>query len=222
MNKKRTIIFSDFDGTFCAKDVGHRLYTHFSGGRNLPLVDEWRKGIITTRECMLKEASLIRINWQQLNQFLDQFELRDGARELYFLAKKSDIPFYIVSDGSDIYIRHILKRNNLEEIPFFSSRATIVGDKFILEFPQNNNGCPRCGSCKGARISEIIGKERDEWEVIFIGDGLSDICALPHADYIYARGHLLDFCRSNNIRAFEYGDFFDILKWLKNSGRILA
>ena len=54
--------------------------------------------------------------------------------------------------------------------------------------------------------------------MIFIGDGLSDLCAVPHADIVYARGDLLNYCREKDINAVEYGNFFDIINSLRESG----
>ena len=214
---KNRIIFSDFDGTFSEKDVGHRLYTHFSGGENLKYVEMWKKGLISTRESMTGEASLLNVSEKEIYQFLEQFKLRDGAIELYEFAKLLKIPFYILSDGSDIYLKFILKKYGLEEIKYFTNSVTIKNNQYIISFPYDNGDCSRCGCCKGARINEIVAGDKDKWEIIFIGDGLSDICALEHADTIFARGDLLKYCDSNNIKAWEYRDFFDILKWLKTS-----
>ncbi len=214
---KSRIIFSDFDGTFSEKDVGHRIYTHFSGGENLKYVKMWGQGLISTRESLTREAALLSVSEDEIYQFLDQFKLRDGASELYTFAKKSNIPFYILSDGSDIYIKYILKKYQLEEIKYYTNKATIENNRYIIEFPYDNGDCTRCGCCKGARINEIIGENKNSWEIIFIGDGLSDICALDSADIIFARGDLLEYCHSKNIKACEYTDFFDILNWLKTS-----
>ena len=212
---KNKIIFSDFDGTFCEKDVGHRLYTHFSNGENLKYVETWKNGLITTRESLTLEASLLNVSENEIYQFLDQFKLREGAIELYAHAKSSDIPFYILSDGSDIYIKYILKKYKLEEIKYFTNSVTIKNNRYNIEFPYDNGSCTRCGCCKGARINDIVGNNKDKWEIIFIGDGLSDLCALEHADIIFARGDLLEYCCSNNIKTCAYENFFDILDWLK-------
>jgi 2-hydroxy-3-keto-5-methylthiopentenyl-1-phosphate phosphatase len=56
--------------------------------------------------------------------------------------------------------------------------------------------------------------------VVFIGDGLSDICATAHADIIFARGDFLAYCRRENLKAVEYENFFDILNYLRKTGKI--
>ena len=220
MTSEKPIVFCDFDGTFSEKDIGHRIFRHFSGGKNLELVRKWKDGLISSRDCLEKEAAMIEVMPDQLYQFIDQFQLREGAVEFYRELKQKDIPFYIISDGADIYIKYMLDKNGLAEIPFFSNRVTIDSNQYRIEFPYDNNGCTRCGSCKGARIQDIVGQNRPGVEIIFIGDGLSDICALPEADTIFARGDLLEFCQAKNINAIEYNNFFDILNKLKESGKL--
>ena len=59
---KNRIIFSDFDGTFSEKDIGHRIYTHFSNGENLKYVKMWGQGLISTRESLTREAALLNVS----------------------------------------------------------------------------------------------------------------------------------------------------------------
>ncbi len=213
---KNTVIFSDFDGTFSEKDIGHRLYKHFSGGKNLEIVNKWKKGEISSRACLLSEAELISLTLEELYRYLDQFPLRKGAERFYQEVKNAQIPFYIVSDGCDLYIDYVLRRFGLSEIKYLTNRGRIENGRLILEFPYDNDGCERCGTCKGVRMREILKSFPVRPRAVFIGDGLSDICALPEADLIFARGDLLRFCRQHNYEAIEYRDFFDILKYLEN------
>jgi len=213
---KNTVIFSDFDGTFSEKDIGHRLYKHFSGGRNLQLVEKWKKGEITSRACLLGEAEMITLSLEDLYSFLDQFHLRNGAERFYHEIRNAGLPFYIVSDGCDLYIDYVLRRFGLGEIKFLTNHGRIENSRMVLEFPFDNDGCERCGTCKGVRMKEILGKPPDRPKAVFIGDGLSDICALPQADLVFARGDLLEYCRKQNYEALEYRDFFDILKYLES------
>jgi 2,3-diketo-5-methylthio-1-phosphopentane phosphatase len=208
MDKKQSlIIFCDFDGTFTEKDIGHRVFKHFSGGKNLSLVEDWKKGLISSRECLRREAEMVSVNPDDFYRFLDSFKLREGAEEFYRLVDRQNIPFYLVSDGTDLYIEYILKKFGLERIKYFSNRGRLDNGKMYLQFSANNS-CPRCGSCKGERIKEVIGG--NSYEVIFIGDGLSDLCALPYADIIFSRGDLWNHCSRENIPAYRYETFYDI------------
>ncbi len=217
MTDKKPIIFCDFDGTFTEKDVGYRMFKYFSKGRSDAIVKEWKKGLISSRECLHREAEMIRVTPKEIFDFLDNFTLRDGAIDFYRKVKANSIPFILVSDGIDIYIDYILNRFGLGEIRRYCNKGIFKGNKLYLEFSSDDNECKRCGSCKGVRIKEIMENTSDH-EVIFIGDGLSDICAVPYAGRIFARGDFLKYCNLNNISAIEYRDFFDILKHVENFG----
>ena len=217
---KKTIIFSDFDGSFAEKDIGHRIFRHFSEGRILPLVERWKKGEISSRECLTREAAMIHPSADEIHAFIDGFSLSEGALQFYGIIKSLRIPFYIVSDGNDLYIDFILRKYKIDEIKYFSNKGRIEENKLYIDFVHDNNGCERCGCCKGARINDLVGADRSAWEVIFIGDGLSDICAVPYADKIFARGDLLGYCRERGIDATEYSNFYDIIDSLKESGHI--
>ncbi len=175
---------------------------------------------MTSRECLSAEAAITAVTPVEFYSFLDNFDLRDGVINLNKTCRQQNIPFFIVSDGMDLYIDYILKKFNLNDIRFFCNHGILSDDGLKIEFPYHNDGCLRCGSCKGNRIREVVGLERGNIEVIFIGDGLSDICAVPESDIIFARGDLLEYCRNHNFTAIEYQNFFDILNWLKDSGRI--
>jgi len=220
MKISNTLVFCDFDGTFAAKDIGHQIFKHFSGNRNESIVALWKEMKISSRECLTREAELVRMSRGDLESFLDQFELRRGAVEFYELLKRKDIPFYIVSDGTNLYIRYLLEKFGLEEIDFFSNSGSISDGRLTIDFPYNNYGCLRCGNCKGARIKDILEEVKEPKDIIFIGDGLSDICALPYANLIFARGDLLKYCHDNSVSAIEYQDFFDIINYMEKSGKI--
>ncbi len=220
MTDKQTIIFCDFDGSFTDKDIGHRLYRTFAGDVILDSVTKWKQGLLSSRQCLLEEANLVRVTEPELHRFLDDFPLRDGAIEFYADMKRRGIPFYITSDGADLYIDFILNKFGLSEIIVFANHAYIDGDRFVMEFPYDNDGCPRCGSCKGTRIRETVDQERNKFRIVYIGDGLSDICALPEADIVFARSDLLRYCRENDFEAIEYESFFDIFNYLQKTGVI--
>ncbi len=218
MSEKKPIIFSDFDGTFTEKDIGYRMFTHFSDRQNLKLVEDWKRGLISSRDCLLKEAAMLNNTLEEIYTFLDDFKLAHGAKDFYRIVTNQAIPFYIVSDGIDIYINYILNKFGLGEIKYFCNRGTVRNNCLKLEFIYDNYDCRRCGCCKGARIIDRVGNGNKEWNVIFIGDGLSDICALPRSDMVFARGDLLDYCRRKDINAIEYGSFFDIIDCLRKFG----
>jgi 2-hydroxy-3-keto-5-methylthiopentenyl-1-phosphate phosphatase len=218
MSDKKPIIFCDFDGSFTDKDIGYRLFTHFSGGRNKKVVQDWQQGLVSSRETLIRETALLECSLEDIHSYLDDFQLRPGAKDFYKIVKSQDIPFYIISEGLDTYIGYVLNKHGLGDLKYFCNRGILTDNRLRPEFLYDNYGCQRCGCCKGARIIDRVGRDNKEWFVIFIGDGLSDICALPHANLIFARGDLLKYCHEKKINTVEYENFFDIIDYLRKFG----
>ena len=115
MKKPRAIrVFSDFDGTISAKDVGASLFNHFSGKRNWGTVQLWMEQKISSRECLWRECSYIDASKQKLLAALDRIEIQKGFSEFVSFLKTRSIPLHILSDGLDFYIQAFLARNGFD------------------------------------------------------------------------------------------------------------
>ena len=47
---------------------------------------------------------------------------------------------------------------------------------------------------------------------MFVGDGLSDRCAAPRADVVYAKDDLMEFCVARGIAARPFMTFEDVAR----------
>ncbi len=199
------IIFSDFDGTISRRDVGNRLFHHFSDGKSEEIVARWKTGEIDSRECLQLEAELARdTTIEEFYEFVDGFDLDPGFGDLAALCRRHNLPLYIVSDGLDLYIRHLLRRHGLDGLPVFSNRAILDGGRLKITWPYADESCGQCGNCKGYHVRRL---KKPHQTAVYIGDGKSDVCALPEADIIFAKSDLADHCRKENIDFFAFDDF---------------
>ena len=87
------------------------------------------------------------------------------------------------------------------------------------EFPYAGSSCGRCGNCKGARADD---QRRLGYEVVMIGDGLSDRCGARAADRVVARGDLLEWCRREGVPAEPFEDFADVARFARRMDPALA
>jgi len=211
-------VFSDFDGTACRRDVGYHLSKTFSNGQSDELVAMWMSGEVSTRECLNREAELMTLPKEDLEDYLKQFELNQGFIEFAQLCKNQNIDITILSDGFGFYIYDILKRNGLDWLDVITNDGQISGEKLTMFYPHDNLICQRCGSCKGERIDEYLKAQNDDVTVIFVGDGLSDVCALEKSNIIFAKKDLKQYCLQNNIAHIVYDDFWDIIGHLQKQG----
>lgn len=214
------LIFCDFDGTISRKDVGYNIFHHFSNGKNDALLPDWKSGAMTTRECLRREAEMVNASKDEIYDFIGKFELNDGFVEFVSLCRDSKLPMTILSDGLDFYIKFLLGRENLGQIPVLSNIGRLENRTIQIEFPHKNRVCKSCGSCKAERIAEFRAAVPGETMAIFIGDGYSDACATREADLIYAKKDLEVYCREKKIDYRPFDTFFDVISDLTDKGII--
>jgi 2,3-diketo-5-methylthio-1-phosphopentane phosphatase len=202
------LVLVDFDGTITQKDVGALLFNSFSGEKSKRIVSEWLKGKISSKECLQKECELIEITKTQLKSFALSQKIDEHFPDFVDLCKREKMGLVILSDGLDYYIRLILRKYGLEKIPFYSNTLRFAGKKLVPEFPYFERGCGNCGNCKKYHLKNL---RRPKQKVVYIGDGLSDKCAIGEADFIFAKNDLKSFCEKEKISYFKFKDFKDVI-----------
>lgn len=207
-------IFCDFDGTIARADVGYQLFRHFSGGRNEELIPDWKAGKISSREILEREADMVNAPAGEILTFIDQFSLDPTFTPFARRCQRAGVPLFVVSEGMDVYIKRLLQREGLDDIPVICNIGRLEQDRIFIDFPHVNRHCTRCGSCKGERIEEYRAQAADGAVVAFIGDGYSDACAAREADILFAKKDLEHYCQSENIPYNWYDTFDDVTNWL--------
>jgi len=209
---KNYSLFVDFDHTITMDDVGNRIYTYFSRGENEPLVKKWLKREISTHECLIKEAGLCRGTYDEFIAYVDKFEIDHGFKNLIALCRGEQVPMYILSDGLDFYINRILSRYDIYDVPVYCNVAQFSGNRMQVLLPYWTAKCASCGNCKGERIRKL---KRQDDIVIYVGDGLSDLCGTKEADIIFAKDDLASFLQSESRNFIEYNDLYMVTDRLK-------
>lgn len=206
-------IFSDFDGTISQVDVTDLVLTQLAHPSWREVEQEWSRGQIGSRECLERQMALVDASAKELNALVDSVPLDPHFAAFYQWAKRRELPFYVVSDGFDLIIRRVLKNtgftgplNNGSQL--FSSALKIHGRRVEPSFPHAGPPCEHdCATCKVEVIRRMRGSARP---VIFIGDGLSDRFAAQAADVVFAKRHLLSYCREKGIPCQPFDTFAEI------------
>jgi len=214
----KTAVFCDFDGTITRRDVGYNIFHHFSGGKNDALLPDWKARRMTTRECLLREAAMVKAPAEEIYRFIDQFEIDPGFGGFIDLCRRNDSPVFVASDGLDFYIEYILKKHGLGEMGLKTNIGRPENGGLTVEFPHENKSCSHCGVCKGERIRQFREETGGAFQVVFVGDGYSDSCATGEADLIFAKKDLQRYCLAHNIAYLKYDDFYDVSRQLVEQG----
>ncbi|MCX6151469.1 MAG: MtnX-like HAD-IB family phosphatase [Ignavibacteriales bacterium] len=214
MNEKNFKIFVDFDGTITKIDVGEAFVNSFGNSeRNSEIIQLWIENKITSPESWFLMFEHVRFDENAFDKFLDKIEIDKSFSGFVAYCHLNSFEVRVLSDGFDLYIDKILKRETLSDLEVFCNKAKINAEEQIIPtFPYGDEECKHCGNCKRNHILSNCG---DEDYIIYIGDGYSDKCPIEFCDYVFAKDSLLKFCEINRITYFPFQNFDDVIKKLE-------
>ena len=203
----KILIASDFDGTINKKDLGEefgKIIENYSElkerfvNNNLNAPDVYRK--------------LLEVEGMSFTVIRD-FYVNQAIIDEHFIPflgfiRSNEVAHIIISDGFDLLIEETLRHHGVTEaVCIFANSMKDDGNKVVMDFPFQDNDCAFSGVCK-KRILRALKPYFDR--IIYIGNGYSDIDAVPEADIVFARSMLKSYCNENNIPSFWYGNYGDI------------
>ncbi len=205
-----TLYLCDFDGTVALEDVGNRFFATFATDRPAweAILADWVAGRCGGREVLARECALVDVDEARIARFVAGRRLDPAFAPFVLAARAAGGEVTIASDGLLTYIRPLLDRHGLADVVARSNGARLVGRRLEPAFGSPaGEGCGRCGTCKGAVLAAVAAG----WaRTVFVGDGLSDRCAAPLADVVYAKDDLLVHCRARGIAARPFATFADV------------
>ncbi len=216
----------DFDGTLVEPNVAILLVEEFAedGEAVAHEIDRrLHEGTITLRDAWRRQAALLPADrLPEMRAFVRaRVPLRSGARGLLELLGRYRVPVTIVSGGLEFYIREVLDRERLE-LPVRSDRLHVLPNGRVeVTHPFEHPTCRLCGICK----AQLTGSSDNGVRTVFIADGSTDRYGAETAEIVFARGRLLDYCRTHGIPHWPFADDFEpvtrrMAQWL-NGGREL-
>lgn len=205
----RKVFFVDFDGTITRQDTCTAMVQAFAREGWQELNQLWEKKALSTEECANRTFELFSATPRDVAKLMDSMEIDDYFMDFLKLCRNNDDQVYILSDGFDFNIQTILHRYHID-VHYYANRL-IYTNGFKIECPHFNEICGQCGTCKTSLMSRLGG---NEYQTIYIGDGYSDTCPASHADVVYAKDTLYQFCLENQINAVHYKTFNDIIQSL--------
>ncbi len=123
-----------------------------------------------------------------------------------FVRARYNAKIYILSDGFRLFIKKILK-NHIEKIDkVYANNLYFINKNFKTLYRYSKANC-KMGVCKCSILDSLKSSTN-----IYIGDGFSDFCASTHADFIFAKGKLLNFLKNSDVKHFTmFSSFKDII-----------
>jgi 2,3-diketo-5-methylthio-1-phosphopentane phosphatase len=202
-------VLLDFDGTVAPDDPTDRLLERFADPEWQCIEADWQAGRITSRECMQRQAALLRATPGELDAATRAVRLDPAFSRFVAFCRHRDIDVSIVSDGFDRVVEAVLRQARLNVRFYANALEWQGGDRWRLGLPHRRSDC-RAGAanCKCAHGAWSAGRS------IVIGDGRSDFCMATRADFVIAKGALAEFCRAQGLAHASFSSFEDAIRRL--------
>jgi 2-hydroxy-3-keto-5-methylthiopentenyl-1-phosphate phosphatase len=200
----RTSVFLDFDGTISTVDVGVHVLTRAAPDEWRVIDENFRRGVIDSRECILDEWDLVEGDEVTLRAIAAEVALDPGVGPLVDALRAAGAELTVVSDGFGFYVEDAVRPFRLDvltnEVDFATRR---------LEFPHEDRCCPcaSCGTCKQAPIKDAQHRGRS---TMLIGDGASDRKAALLADAVFAKDALAAWCSAFGVEYVPFATLADV------------
>jgi 2-hydroxy-3-keto-5-methylthiopentenyl-1-phosphate phosphatase len=211
--------FVDFDGTIVPCDVTDFLLERFAGPAWQDVEKDWQAGRIGSRECMTRQVALLKASEHEVLEALSELRVDPGFASFADECRHSGIGVSIVSDGFDYVIERVLSHAGVK-LPFYANHLEpLASDRWRVTFPFARSDCRAlAGNCKCSFTEPHTSTVK-----VVVGDGRSDFCLSGSADLVFAKGTLLDLCRTSGMTHYAFDDFFDVTEklglWLRSGRR---
>ncbi|KAJ5618931.1 Pdp3-interacting factor 1 [Penicillium lagena] len=221
--KRKIVIFSDFDGTISMQDTGHILFDTYGCGteaRN-KLDEQIKSGERSFRDVSEEMWASLNIPFDDGFKVMEKtLEMDPGFREFHQYCLENGFPFNVISAGLKPVLRRVLDSFLGAE---HSAAIDIVANDAIIN-PDGSQWKPiwrhdtELGHDKALSVNEARAAAQatcspDEIPlIVFIGDGVSDLAAAREADVLFARRglRLEEYCREHGIAYTPFDTFADI------------
>jgi 2-hydroxy-3-keto-5-methylthiopentenyl-1-phosphate phosphatase len=215
---KKTVIQLDFDGTVTKEDIGFLLLDAFVGSRWRQYLEEYTSGKISVAVFSKTVFGMIKADAKTLTEFVQESpraKIRPGLREFIDYCKDKGIKIIIVSHGLNFYIKAILQKLGVSGIEVRAAENIFSSDGMKVRY-LGPDGKEMDTGFKEAYTDMLNQKG---YQVVYIGDGFSDVRPARRAQYICATARLLVLCRDEKLKCYPFNDFFDVIKIIDNLGR---
>lgn len=207
-------VFVDFDGTIAPVDTTDLLLERFADPRWLEIEEQWKAGLIGSRECMIRQVDMVRATPEDIDRFIGEIDIDPGFPGFVRLCTGLGHAVTVVSDGLDRTVGTVLKRAGLN-VPFRANRFSWAGgERWRLRFPHARSDClTLAGNCK----CQFAEAERANARIV-VGDGRSDYCIAGRVDLVLAKGSLVAHCREQHLPHIEFRSFAEaselLMRWI--------
>jgi len=208
----KTLVQCDFDGTITEEDTSFFLLDTFAQGDWRRVLQEYKEHKICVGEFNTKAFAMVKADKATLLKALKgKVRVRAGLHELVNYCLRRGFRLVIVSNGLDFYIEATLKDLGLKNIEVHAAQSCFHSQGMEVQYLGPDGKRLEVGF-KEAYIESFLNLG---YEVIYMGNGDSDIAPAKYAHHVFATGELLAYCRENNLKCMPFENFTDAVRKLE-------
>ena len=206
-------VFFDFDNTITHFDVLDDIVETFSVNKEwMKFESAWKRGRIGSKDCLSGQFKSVRIDKKGLSKHLSKIRVDPYFKKILTLLKSRSVRPVIVSDSFSFFLEYILKNNGIRGIKIYSNKIGFSKDRLIPVFPYQHDTCKTCGNCKKRHLSKSGAKGK---VIIYVGDGLYDLCPAMHSDIVFAKGNLKKYLTREGKSFFPFETLKDVYNYIR-------
>ncbi len=210
----KTAVQLDFDGTVTEEDVSFLLLDTFVGGDWRKYLDKYSHGDISVGAFNKIVFGMMKADKKTLTDFVlssPRVKVRPGLKEFTDYCKNKRIKIIIVSNGLTFYIKALLKKMGVSGLEIHAAENIFFPGGMKVRYLGPDGKEIEVGFKEA--YTDMLCKMG--YQVIYVGNGTSDIYPSRKAQYVCATADLLEKCRAEKLKCHPFNDFFDIVKILE-------
>ena len=216
--KTKFALVSDFDGTISDDDFFFYITDKYSNQISLEPWQQYLDGKKTHFDALKEIFAQLCIDKNEFDKLVQKVRIDHKFFKAAELCNQLSIPLCICSAGCDYYIRILigdeLKKYNITLITNPSSYDEVSGLKLLRPSDELYYYDFDTGVAKNKVVKKL---QNEGYKVIYCGDGIPDFGASKIADVVFAKKTLLKKCLNAQISTLPFGDFDDVLKFIKEN-----
>jgi 2-hydroxy-3-keto-5-methylthiopentenyl-1-phosphate phosphatase len=210
----KTAIQIDFDGTVTIEDVSYLLLDTYIGPVWREYLKEYSSGKISVGAFNKKVFGMMKADRKTMTDLVltsPRVKIRPGFKELMDYCQQKSFRIVIVSNGLSFYIEAILKSQGIKGPEIHAAENTFFPGGMNVRYI-GPDGQEVDAGFKEAYTAALC---KEGYNVIYVGNGTSDIYPSRLARYVFATEDLLKKCKEEKLQHYAFEDFFDVIKELE-------
>lgn len=205
-------VFFDFDNTITHFDVLDSIVENFSVDKKwMAFENSWKKGEIGSKDCLTGQLKSVRVKKDRLDRYLAKIKVDPYFKKILALLKKNKVKPVILSDSFSYFIKSILRNNGINDIKICSNKIKFSGERLLPSFPHQHKDCTICGNCKTNHLPKLASSDK---VLIYVGDGLSDLCPSKNSDIVFAKGNLKKYLLKEGKPFIPFSDLGSVYNFI--------